>query len=86
MDRASISIFAAPADSGSSAPARRRVSREGKTLAGAWVTKPDLAIIQELCIRLGRERGSTRVTMQEFALEALRRECERHGVKLTGDS
>jgi hypothetical protein len=60
-------------------------ARAGKTLAGAYLDKTDLYIIQELCLRLTRERGS-RMTMQEFAVEAFRRECERHGVKLTGKS
>jgi hypothetical protein len=67
-------------------PGRRSAtSRAGKTLAGAYLDKTDLFIIQELCLRLGRER-SERMTMQEFAVEAFTRECERHGVKLTGKS
>jgi hypothetical protein len=67
-------------------PGRRLVTgRAGKTLAGAYLDKTDLFIIQELCLRLGRER-SERMTMQEFAVEAFTRECERHGVKLTGKS
>jgi hypothetical protein len=59
--------------------------RAGKTLAGGYLDKTDLFIIQELCLRLGRERGE-RMTMQEFAVEAFSRECARHGVKLTGKS
>jgi hypothetical protein len=64
---------------------RSATSRAGKTLAGAYLDKTDLFIIQELCLRLGRERGQ-RMTMQEFAETALAHECERHGVKLTGKS
>lgn len=64
---------------------RAATGRSGKTLAGAYLDKTDLFIIQELCLRLGRERGQ-RMTMQEFAVEAFTRECERHGVKLTGKS
>ena len=59
--------------------------RAGKTLAGAYLDKTDLFILQELCLRLGRER-SQRMTMQEFVVLALTNECERHGVKLTGKS
>ena len=67
-------------------PERRPApGRTGKTLAGAYLDKTDLFIIQELCLRLGRERGQ-RMTMQEFAETALAHECERHGVKLTGKS
>jgi hypothetical protein len=67
-------------------PARQKPAyRAGKTLAGAYIDKTDLFIIQELCLRLGRERGE-RMTMQEFAVEAFTRECARHGVKLTGKS
>jgi hypothetical protein len=67
-------------------PERRNpTSRSGKTLAGAYLDKTDLFIIQELCLRLGRER-SQRMTMQEFVVLALTNECERHGVKLTGKS
>jgi hypothetical protein len=64
---------------------RSPTSRAGKTLAGGYLDKTDLFIIQELCLRLGRERGQ-RMTMQEFVVEALTHECERHGVKLTGKS
>jgi hypothetical protein len=64
---------------------RTAPGRAGKTLAGAYLDKTDLFIIQELMLRLGRER-SERMTMQEFAVEAFTRECERHGVKLTGKS
>ena len=63
----------------------KRAGREGKTLAGAYLDKTDLYTIQELLLRLSRERGR-RVTMQEFTVEALTRECEGHGVKLTGKS
>ena len=67
-------------------PERRSASsRAGKTLAGAYLDKTDLFIIQELCLRLSRERGA-RMTMQEFVVEALTRECDRHGVKLTDKS
>ena len=59
--------------------------RMGKTLAGAYLDKTDLFIIQELCLRLGRERGR-KMTMQEFAVIAFTEKCERHGVKLTGNS
>ena len=75
----------APAMSETTPGRRASTSRAGKTLAGAYLDKTDLFIIQELCLRLGRERGE-RMTMQEFAVEAFTRECERHGVKLTGKS
>jgi hypothetical protein len=64
---------------------RNRSGRAGKTLAGAYLDKTDLFIIQELCLRLSRDRGA-RMTMQEFVVLALTNECERHGVKLTGKS
>jgi hypothetical protein len=67
-------------------PARRSAtSRAGKTLVGAYLDKTDLFTIRELCLRLGRARGE-RMTMQEFAVNAFTRECEHHGVKLTGKS
>lgn len=67
-------------------PERRNpTSRAGKTLAGAYLDKTDLFIVQELCLRLSRERGA-RMTMQEFVVLALTHECESHGVKLTGKS
>jgi hypothetical protein len=56
-----------------------------ETLAGAYLDKPDLYTIQELCLRLSRERGH-RMHFQEFAVTAFTRECARHGVKLTGKS
>ena len=67
-------------------PARRSAtSRVGKTLIGAYLDKNDLFTIRELCLHLGRARGE-RMTMQEFAVNAFTRECEHHGVKLTGRS
>jgi hypothetical protein len=63
----------------------RQTSRAGKTLAGAYLDKTDLYTIQELCLRLSRERGH-RMHFQEFAVTAFTRECARHGVKLTGKS
>jgi len=59
----------------------RAANRIGKTLTGAYLDKTDAFTMQELCCRLSRERGS-RVTMQEFILQAISRECARHGVKL----
>ena len=86
---ASATLHAAPDEDGppmsDPTPERRSAARAGKTLAGAYLDKTDLFIIQELCLRLGRERGQ-RMTMQEFVVEALTRECDRHGVKLTGKS
>jgi hypothetical protein len=64
---------------------RTTTSRAGKTLAGAYLDKTDLFTIQELCLRLSRERGH-RMHFQEFAVTAFTRECARHGVKLTGKS
>ena len=55
-------------------PPRTPTSRAGKTLAGAYLDKTDLFILQELCLRLGRERGQ-RMTMQEFALLAFTEKC-----------
>jgi len=75
----------APAMTETPPPPRTPTSRAGKTLAGAYLDKTDLFILQELCLRLGRERGQ-RMTMQEFALLAFTEKCERHGVKLTGKS
>ena len=68
-------------------PARRPPPphRAGKTLAGAYLDKTDLFIVQELCLRLSRERGQ-RMTMQEFVVQAITDKCERHNVKLTGKS
>ena len=74
-----------PAMTETTSERRNSTSRAGKTLAGAYLDKTDLFIIQELCLRLGRER-SQRMTMQEFVVLALTNECERHGVKLTGKS
>ena len=65
---------------------RTATSRIGKTPVGAFLDKDDVAIIQELCIRLGRERGTGRMTMQEFAVLAFTEKCARHDVKLTGKS
>jgi hypothetical protein len=76
---------AEPAMTETSPPRRSATSRAGKTLAGAYLDKTDLFIIQELLLRLSRERGE-RMTMQEFTVEALTREAARHGVKLTGKS
>jgi hypothetical protein len=81
------------ADPGEDAPpmsddkpaAKKTAYRDGKTLAGAYIDKTDLFIIQELCLQLGRDRGR-RMTMQEFARQALIEKCEKHGVKLTGES
>jgi hypothetical protein len=67
-------------------PPPSHLRRAGKTLAGAFLDKTDRMIIQELCWRLTRERGGKRVTMQQFFVEAISRECERHGVNLTGKS
>jgi hypothetical protein len=66
-------------------PEHRSTGREGKTLAGAYLEKTDLYTIQELCLRLSRERGH-RMHFQEFAVTAFTKECARHGVKLTGKS
>jgi hypothetical protein len=90
LQAASGSLQASPddADSPVSDPPARRPPpphRAGKTLAGGYIDKTDHYIIQELCLRLTRERGQ-RMTMQEFFVEALTRECDRHGVKLTGKS
>jgi hypothetical protein len=63
----------------------RPKARAGKTLAGAYLDTTDLFTIHELRLRLSRERGK-RMTMQEFAVTALRNERWRHGVKLTGKS
>ena len=56
-------------------------AREGKTMIGAYVDKTDLYTIQELLLRLSRERGG-KVTMQDFIVGALRAELEKHDVKL----
>lgn len=65
--------------------AKRSSYRTGKTLAGAYLDKTELFLIQSLCLRLGHERGR-RMPFQEFALTAFRNECKRHGVKLSGKS
>lgn len=90
LQSASGTLSASPDDDGSpmsdTKPERRNpTGRAGKTLAGAYLDKTDLFIIQELCLRLSRERGQ-RMTMQEFVVLALTHECESHGVKLTGKS
>jgi hypothetical protein len=84
------SLRASPVDNGAPMtdpnPARRSAtSRVGKTLVGAYLDTTDLFTIRELCLRLGRARG-VRMTMQEFAVNAFTRECEYHGVKLSGKS
>lgn len=56
--------------------------RAGKTMIGAYLDKGDLYIVQELLLRLSRERGS-RVTMQDAIIEGLRDYCGKHGVTLT---
>jgi hypothetical protein len=67
-------------------PERRTpTGRAGKTLAGAYLDKTDLYTIQELCLRLSRERGH-RMHFQEFAVAAYTHECARYGVKLSGKS
>lgn len=65
--------------------ARGTGAREGKTMIGAYVAKPDLYTIQELLLRLTRARAE-KVTMQEFITSAIRSECEKHGVKLCADT
>lgn len=65
--------------------AERPAYRMGKTLTGAYLDRTDSFTVQELCLRLSRERGF-RMPVQEFVLNAITRECERHGVKLTGKS
>ena len=91
LEAAAGSLRASPDDdnapmTNSSAPPRKATGRAGKTPAGAFLDKDDIAIIQELSIRLGRERGTGRLTMQEFAVLAFTEKCARHGVKLTGKS
>lgn len=55
--------------------------RAGKTMVGAYLDKADLYMVQELLLRLSRERGS-RVTMQDAITEGLRDYCAKHGVTL----
>jgi hypothetical protein len=57
-------------------------SRDGKTMIGAYMDKTDLYTIQELLIRLTRERNA-KVTMQDFIVSALRAECVKYGVRLS---
>ena len=54
-------------------------------MVGAYVDKADLYAIQELLIRLTRERDA-KITMQEFILSALHTECDKHGVKLSSNT
>jgi hypothetical protein len=56
--------------------------RAGKTMIGAYLDKADLYIVQELLLRLSRERGS-RVTMQDAIIEGLCDYCAKYGVTLT---
>ncbi len=94
LQPSSAPLHASPDDENSpmsDPPARRPTPphRAGKTLAGGYIDKTDHFIVQELCLRLSRERaakGLPRMTMQDFFVEAITRECERHGVKLTGKS
>jgi hypothetical protein len=60
-------------------------TRDGKTMIGAYVDRTDLYTIQELLIRLTRERD-VKMTMQDFIVSALRAECAKHGVKLSKDT
>jgi hypothetical protein len=83
-------LRAAPADDARPAmtepkPEGRSTGRAGKAQIAAYLDKIDQFTVQELCLRLSRERGA-RVTLQQFIVEALTHECERHGVKLTGKS
>lgn len=59
----------------------RGPGREGKSMIGAYVDKGALYTIQELLLRLSRDRGE-RVTMQEALTEALGDFCRKHGVEL----
>jgi hypothetical protein len=90
LQAASAPLHASPGDEDgpmSDEPARRPPPphRAGKTLAGGYIDKTDHFIVQELCLRLSREAGK-RVTMQDFFVQAITHECERHNVKLTGKS
>jgi hypothetical protein len=65
-------------------PGDRHSTRVGKTMIGAYVDKTDLYTIQELLLRLTRERGSgEKLTMQQFIIDALRAELAKHGIKLS---
>ena len=55
--------------------------RAGKTMIGAYLDKEAVYTIQELLLRLTRERGQ-KVTMQEAIAEALTAYCDKHGVQL----
>lgn len=58
---------------------KRASGRAGKTMIGAYVEKDAVYTIQELLLRLSRERGE-RVTMQEAIVEALTDYCKKHGL------
>ena len=62
-------------------PRSGKPGRAGKTMIGAYVEKNAVFTIQELLLRLSRERGE-RVTMQEAIVESLADFCRKHGVAL----
>ena len=60
---------------------KRAAGRDGKTMIGAYLDKEAVYTIQELLLRLTRERGE-KVTMQEAIEESLTTFCDKHGVQL----
>ena len=63
---------------------KRPTGRAGKTMIGAYVDKDALYTLQELLLRLSRERQA-KVTMQDAISEALVQFAKGHGVTLKLD-
>jgi len=58
---------------------KAKSGREGKTMIGAYADKDGAYAVQEVLLKLSRERR-VKVTMQEAILEALTDFCKKHGV------
>ena len=62
--------------------AKKSAARANKTMIGAYIPKDAGFALQELLLRISRERGE-RVTMQEAITESLSDFCRKHGVDLS---
>ncbi len=61
--------------------AKKQPSRDGKMQVAGYMPKDSVFALQELLLRLSRDRGE-RVTMQEAIAEALSDFGRKHGVKI----
>ncbi|MGO9005295.1 MAG: hypothetical protein ACLQB4_05965 [Beijerinckiaceae bacterium] len=60
---------------------KTKAGREGKTMIGAYADKDGVYTVQEVLLKLSRERRE-KVTMQEAIVEALTDFCKKHGVEV----